>query len=154
MNFLKKHDIVLKLVALLVAVFMWSYVVVLENPAKVVKFPGAAIEMTGVSQLEERGLMLVTETDPKIDVSVTGTTDDVVKLNAADIKAVVDFSDIQEISCSSVSLSRLPVVRMVSMTAAPAALSVSYTHLDVYKRQQKARCRKAVGLFVFRASPV
>ena len=59
MNFLKKHDIVLKLVALLVAVFMWSYVVVLKNPAKVVKFPGVAIEMTGVSQLEERGLMLV-----------------------------------------------------------------------------------------------
>lgn len=98
MNFLKKHDIVLKLVALLVAVFMWSYVVVLKNPAKVVKFPGVAIEMTGVSQLEERGFMLVTETDPKIDVSVTGTTDDVVKLNAADIKAVVDFSDIQEAS--------------------------------------------------------
>ncbi|MBP3311784.1 MAG: hypothetical protein J6L72_06055, partial [Butyricicoccus sp.] len=96
MNFLKKHDIVLKIVALLVAIFLWSYVVVITNPSKVVKFPGIAVQMTGVEQLEERGLMLVTETDPKIDINVTGTTKDVVNLNVADIKAVVDFSDIQE----------------------------------------------------------
>lgn len=98
MNFLKKHDIVLKIVALLVAIFLWSYVVVITNPSKVVKFPGIAVQMTGVEQLEERGLMLVTETDPKIDINVTGTTKDVVNLNVADIKAVVDFSDIQEAS--------------------------------------------------------
>lgn len=98
MNFFKKHDIVLKIVALFVAVFLWSYVVLTENPAKIAKFPGVAVEMTGMEQLEERGLMLVTETEPKIDINVTGKTNDIVKLSASDIRAVVDFSDIQEAS--------------------------------------------------------
>lgn len=98
MNFLKKHDIVLKIVALFVAVFLWSYVVMIENPAKIAKFPGIAVETTGMEQLEERGLILVTETEPRIDINVTGPTDDVVKLNASDIRATVDFSDIQEAS--------------------------------------------------------
>ena len=98
MSFFKKHDILLKIVALLMAIFMWSFVVVSKHPPKTVRFSGVAVEMTGAEELADRGLILVMETAPKIDVNATGTADEMVKLSSADVKASVDFSNIQEAS--------------------------------------------------------
>ncbi len=98
MSFLKKHDIFLKLLAILIAIFLWSFVILDDNPPKTVRFPSLSVQMNGMEKLEERGLMLVNETEPKIDVSVTGMTQDVVELKQSDVNAAVDFSDIQEAS--------------------------------------------------------
>ncbi len=96
MSFLKKHDIFLKLLAILIAIFLWSFVILDDNPPKTVRFPSLSVQMNGMEKLEERGLMLVHETEPKIDVSVTGMTQDVVELKQSDVNAAVDFSDIPE----------------------------------------------------------
>ena len=96
MNFFKEHNILLKIASLLIAISLWSFVVVSENPAKTVKFSGQTVELLGTEQLDARGLMLVVDGDAKVDVSATGKTKDIVNLTAADVHASVDFSDIQE----------------------------------------------------------
>lgn len=96
MNFFKQHNFFLRILSLVIAIFLWSYVVLAENPPKTQKFSNKVVEPVGVEALEERGLMLVNTAEPKIKISITGTSKDMVNLSAADIKAEVDFSGIHE----------------------------------------------------------
>ena len=96
MNFLKQHNVFLKILSLFVAVFLWSYVVLTDNPPKTQTFPDLTVQTVGVENLEERGLTVVTTEDPKITLKVTGTSKDMAQLSVNDIKAEVDLSNIQE----------------------------------------------------------
>lgn len=96
MNFLKQHNVFLKLISLFVAVFLWSYVVLTDNPPKTQTFPNLSVQTIGLEQLEERGLTVVDTEEPKITLRVTGTSQDMAQLSVSDIKAEVDLSGIQE----------------------------------------------------------
>lgn len=96
MNFFKEHNIFSKILSLLIAIFLWSYVVLEINPARTPTFANKPVELVGVEVLEERGLVLVNAAEPKITIRVTGTSKDMVNLSAGDIRAEIDFSSIEE----------------------------------------------------------
>lgn len=96
MNFLKEHNIFLKIVSLMIAFILWSYVLITVNPLKTQTFPNLAVQSVGTENLQERGLMLVNTEDPKITLKVTGKSKDMARLSNSDIKAEVDLSGIQE----------------------------------------------------------
>ena len=52
MNFLKQHNVFLKILSLFVAVFLWSYVVLTDNPPKTQTFPDLTVQTVGVENLE------------------------------------------------------------------------------------------------------
>lgn len=96
MNFFKEHNIFVKILSLLIAIFLWSYVVLETNPPKTQKFGNVVVEPIGLELLEERGLVLVNTESPKVTISLTGTSRDMVHLSSSDIRAEVDFSNIYE----------------------------------------------------------
>ncbi|MDR3767067.1 MAG: CdaR family protein [Butyricicoccus sp.] len=96
MNFLKQHNVFLKILSLFIAVFLWSYVVLTDNPPKTQTFPNLAVQTVGIENLEERDLTVVTTEEPKITLKITGTSKDMAQLSVNDIKAEVDLSNIQE----------------------------------------------------------
>lgn len=96
MNFLKEHNVFLKILSLLIAIFLWSFVLLSENPIKTQTFSNQTVQEIGTEALEERGLMMVNSEQAKITLKVTGTSKDMANLTASDIVAQVDLSNIQE----------------------------------------------------------
>lgn len=96
MNFLKQHNVFLKIISVFVAVFLWSYVVLTDNPPKTQTFPNLTVQTIGLEELEERGLTVVDTEEPKITLRVTGSSQDMAQLSVSDIKAEADLSGIQE----------------------------------------------------------
>lgn len=96
MNFLKEHNVFLKILSLLIAVFLWSYVVLTDDPAKTQTFPNLAVQSVGTENLEEQGLAVVNAEEPKITVKITGRSKEMARLSASDITARLDLSGIQE----------------------------------------------------------
>ncbi len=96
MNFLKEHNVFLKILSLIIAIFLWSFVLLSENPIKTQTFSNQIVQEIGTEALEERGLMMVNTEQAKITLKVTGTSRDMANLTASDIIAQVDLSNIQE----------------------------------------------------------
>ena len=96
MNFLKEHNVFLKILSLLIAIFLWSFVLLSENPIKTQTFSNQTVQEIGTEALAERGLMMVNTEQAKITLKVTGTSKDMANLTASDIVAQVDLSNIQE----------------------------------------------------------
>ncbi len=96
MNFLKEHNVFLKILSLLIAIFLWSFVLLSENPIKTQTFSNQTVQEIGIEALEERGLIMVNAEQAKITLKVTGTSKDMANLTASDIIAQVDLSNIQE----------------------------------------------------------
>ncbi len=96
MNFLKERNVWIKLASILIAVFLWSYVLLTDNPPKTQSFPNLEVQAVGVESLADRSLTLVSTETPKITLRLTGTSQDMAQLTASDIQVTVDLSNIQE----------------------------------------------------------
>lgn len=91
MKLFKVHNIFPKLLSLLIAVLLWSYVVLEIDPIKTRTFT-KPVEMIGVEQLEERGLVLISTEQPSLSIKTSGKTSQIVRLSSSDIRVTVDFS--------------------------------------------------------------
>lgn len=96
MNFLKEHNVFLKILSLLIAIFLWSFVLLSENPIKTQTFSNQTVQEIGTEALAERGLIMVNTEQAKITLKITGTSRDMANLTSSDITAQVDLSNIKE----------------------------------------------------------
>ncbi|QAT41953.1 CdaR family protein [Aminipila luticellarii] len=76
--------------SILLAIFLWVYVVAVENPPTKVKVPNVPIKLVNVDSLNQRGLAISSEEDYFMDVIVEGARSDVLKISADDIEAKAD----------------------------------------------------------------
>lgn len=79
-----------KLLSLVLAVFLWVYVIAVENPPTKVKIPNVAIKLVNVESLNQRGLAISSDEDYFMDIVIEGTRSDVLKISAEDIIATAD----------------------------------------------------------------
>ncbi|QIB68205.1 hypothetical protein Ami103574_02265 [Aminipila butyrica] len=79
-----------KLLSILLAVFLWVYVVAVENPPTKVRIPNVPITLVNVDSLNQRGLAISSDEDYFMDVVIEGARSDVLKVSASDIVAKVD----------------------------------------------------------------
>lgn len=95
-DFLKKHDIWTRLLALALAVCLWAFVMSTEKLERtiVVNVP---LTLTGEQALlSEHGLAVVGGQDVKIALTVKGITPGIFTVNATNFKAEVDVSALAE----------------------------------------------------------
>ncbi|QHI72018.1 CdaR family protein [Aminipila terrae] len=79
-----------KFLSILLAIFLWVYVVAVENPPTKVKIPNVPIKLVNVDSLNQRGLAISSEEDYFMDIVIEGTRSDVLKISANDIIAKAD----------------------------------------------------------------
>lgn len=79
-----------KLLSLVLAMFLWVYVVAVENPPTKVKIPSVPIKLVNVESLNQRGLAISSDEDYYMDIVIEGTRSDVLKISANDIIATAD----------------------------------------------------------------
>ena len=89
-----KRKIIYGLLAILIALGLWLYVVTVVNPEWEDTFHNIPVVLENEEVLNERGLMLISESDPKVTLKLSGNRADMIKLNASNITLRADLSRI------------------------------------------------------------
>lgn len=92
-EFLDKHNILTKLLALFLACFLWVVVMNEKDPAKTIVYRDIPVELIGTQELyNAANLMVISGQEQKVTISVEGTTNDVKYLKKTDIHIQIDVS--------------------------------------------------------------
>ena len=70
---LSKNKLSIKLVSLIMAVFLWSYVMGVVNPVRHIDYRGVEVQFTGTEYINREGLSILSPQNPKVNVRVEGT---------------------------------------------------------------------------------
>lgn len=116
-NFMKKHNIWLKVISLLVSITLWAVVMQAVNPEKTPKISGVPITFSGRSDLlENSGLTVIEYSDETVTVQLRGENSLVSQSNIKNrISAVVDVSRVTD----------------TGWVTLPVTTTISYSNVDV-----------------------
>lgn len=80
-----------RILSVVLAVFLWIYVVSVENPTTKVKIPNVPVQLLNKETLTDRNLALTEDGDYYVDVVIEGKRADVLKIAAGDISATANL---------------------------------------------------------------
>ncbi len=89
-----KRKILHVLLSVLIAFGIWVYVVTVVSPESEDTFYNIPVVLTNESVLLDKGLMIETETEPKVNLKLRGNRTDLTSLKNSDIIVVADLSRI------------------------------------------------------------
>lgn len=90
-----KSKLVTIIIALLISVSLWFYVVTVENPEHTATISGIPVDFTGLDALnEDQGLIITSGLDTAVTLRLTGTRSEINKLDKDNIIITVDVSRI------------------------------------------------------------
>lgn len=96
-NWIKKHDVLPKALALAIAILLWLYVVNFVSPQTTENYRNIALTYVGSEELmNTENLMVTNENENSVSVSVNGKRSDLLNLNVDDIQLLVDISKCKE----------------------------------------------------------
>lgn len=92
----KKDTHFMKIFSILLAVILWCFVVLNENPNRSIWIRDVEIKITGENTLADRDLVILENEPLFIDVRLEGKQNVLSSIKAQDIKAQIDLSDVTE----------------------------------------------------------
>ena len=94
---MKKHHVIMRLTSLLIAMFLWFYVIYQENPEKTVSFSDVPVRLLNEETLKNRySLRVVGEDEINVTVKLSGTFSRLENLSASDLRVTADLGKITE----------------------------------------------------------
>lgn len=93
-------NIITKIICLLLAIFLWSYVMGMENPKITREIYDVRIEYKNLDKLAEDKRVVIEPENPTMSITIEGRRNEINKIKAEDISASVDVSQIQSDSQS------------------------------------------------------
>ncbi len=96
---IKKSDIPAKIVTLMIAIFLWSYVMSDTNPVRETEIRNITVNYINASELDRQGLIIMGPEEVKVNVRLTGKKADLdkfLKYRTESIFAQVDLSGYSE----------------------------------------------------------
>lgn len=100
-----KSKILTALLAALIAVCLWGYVITVERPESEKTFYKVPVVMEGENVLRDRGMMITSGEDATVTLKLSGRRADLKNLKSSDIVAVVNLSRITEPGAKNMSYS-------------------------------------------------
>ncbi|MDY3618122.1 CdaR family protein [Agathobaculum sp.] len=92
-QFMKKHDIFLRLLSLVLAVVLWAIVMSVVDPEKPFSYDDVQVDILGKSELlQKTGLSVIEVSNETVSVRLTGKSSEVTALSADRITTTVDVS--------------------------------------------------------------
>ena len=92
----KKVRVMNIVLAIVLAVILWAYVIGEVNPETETTISGVPLRVVGTNVLESKGLTLLTEFDDTVTVVISGRRSDVYNVNANKLSAKIDVSNCVE----------------------------------------------------------
>ena len=96
MKWMKEHDVFLRVLSLIIAIFLWSYVMRVDNPDKTEEYRNVTVQLEGLSQLTDNGLVLLSGSSETISIKVSGKRDSILNMRKEYITATARVSSITE----------------------------------------------------------
>ena len=95
LSWLKKYNIMLKLLSVLAAVVLWFFVMSVINPEVTRTFRDVKVTIHGETELRDnRELSIVSEKDLVLDVTLGGSRNEILNLEKSDIELICDVSKV------------------------------------------------------------
>ncbi len=91
-----KSKVLTALLSLVIAFALWAYVVTVVSPESENTYYNVPVVLDGQSWLEERNLMIVSEQEFKVNLTLSGNRTDLNKLDSSNITLLADLSAITE----------------------------------------------------------
>ena len=91
-----KSKVLTALLAFGIAFGLWLYVITVERTQIEYTFYNVPVVLDGESVLEDRGLMITSDTDRTVNLTLSGNRSDLNKLKSSDITVLVDLTRIYE----------------------------------------------------------
>ncbi|WP_034327742.1 CdaR family protein [Alkaliphilus transvaalensis] len=91
MNNFFNRNTTAKIMSILFALIMWTYVMGEINPVMSREFTNVQVQILNIEELKQQGLVIVGEVNDNIRVTVRGRRDEVFKLSKSDIRATADL---------------------------------------------------------------
>lgn len=91
-----KNKILTILLSVAIAFGLWLYVITYEYTQIEYTFYNVEVQLLGESTLNDRGLMIASESERTVDLTISGKRSDISKLKSSDITVLVDLSAIHE----------------------------------------------------------
>ena len=89
------NNLIIKIVCLFLAIFLWSFVMGNKNPVVTKDIPVVNVEYRGVDKLRENGRVIISPKTPTISMRVEGRRNTITKMKNSEIKAFVDVKSIK-----------------------------------------------------------
>lgn len=139
MKWLKKYNILLRLLSLVGAIILWFFVMSVINPDITITFKGVKVTFKGQSQLlESRNFSILSSTDVTLDVSLRGKRNDILKIKKSDVYLECDVSGITSdgeniVYCTTPSLnSDITVINKSNLKVTVVADTYKEKEIQVY----------------------
>ena len=124
-------DIIAYLLCLLISIGIWVYVVSLENENYEYTFENIEVQLEGVSELQnDRNLSILSGYDTKINVTVVGSRQEILKYTAEDIYAYINLDNVKTANKHALEVSvNLPTnsIKLVSSSVTKINVVVDET---------------------------
>lgn len=91
-----KNNWKLKLISIIIAIFLWSYVIALENPTVSKQYKGLEVVVQEDEKLTSEGYEIVGQTPETIDLKIVGKRNALTDANIKNIYAYVELGDVTE----------------------------------------------------------
>ncbi|MDR7857703.1 CdaR family protein [Tissierella sp.] len=91
-----KNDLVLKILAFVIAIVLWAYVMDEVNPEWPTEYKNIKVTFSNTDALDKQGLVVMEPNEVTISVKVTGRRSDMGNFSPESIKAQVDLSGYKE----------------------------------------------------------
>jgi YbbR domain-containing protein len=91
-----KSDVTAKILTLVIAIFLWSYVMSETDPDQTQEYRNVTVNYINTAALDRQGLVIMEPEEVKIDVRVSGKRSDFSQFSSSKIYAQVDLSGYSE----------------------------------------------------------
>ena len=91
-----KNKFLMGLLSVVISCALWLYVAVVVSPETEASFENIPVVMDGTAMLESRDLMIVSDTNLKVNLKLVGNRQDLYKLSSSNITVLADLSQITE----------------------------------------------------------
>ncbi|WP_027347844.1 CdaR family protein [Helcococcus sueciensis] len=95
MEILKKNWKI-KLLSLIIAIFMWSYIIASTNPSIPVKLSSVPIVFENTEDLSADNLMIDSNTQKTVDITLVGQRNRIINITNSHIRVTADFQGLKE----------------------------------------------------------
>ncbi len=123
-NWMREHHVLMRLISLLTAIFLWLYVVYMDNPEKTVSFSEIPVRFLNEDSMRSRYGLVLVEEDVNVSVRLSGTFSRLEKLSEDDVRATADLGRITQAGTYTLSYDIAAVDGVTVVERSPAELTV------------------------------
>ncbi len=117
-----KNNWKLKLLSLLGAIVLWSFVISIENPTVSLDVRDVPVTFENENKLNEKGLVLLNDNRPKVNLTIKGPRSKMLNITSQHIKVSADLSQYNE-GLNPVNL-KVVLPKDIELASDPAAINI------------------------------